>query len=549
MTAIFIAILNMSITASVVALAVILVRIPLKKAPKIFSYALWGVVLFRLVFPFSIESAFSLMPTSTNIIPQDIVFSQNPTMQTGLQFIDAPVNTAIFNALPLIENGTIPIHGIFTVISYVWFAGFIVLLAYAVMGYVNLKRRIRFATLIQDNIYETDNIRTPFVFGFIRPKIYFPTTINPSRHDYILKHEQIHIKRRDYLIKPFAYIIFALHWFNLLMWVAYFLMSKDIEMSCDEAVLIKTDEDIRKNYSMSLLSLSVKRVSLLSPIAFASGESNVKERIANVLKFKRAARRISVVSIMVVSVFLVGFSSDRVWAFDAQLGLNNSTSTSSTTLGLTDWHTNERGFRIANPEEVNEFGWAILNTYFSAFRHDWENWENTTFYLMGGAFALELGGDYYGTFTRSGSVSGDINDIDARFRFSPLPFDFSIDSVTGALVLASYYPIRQYITSNINPLAYGFEDIHIVGNGSEAINIEFRKMIIDFSVRLLEQSGFANSSIISADIVAAWANFFDSPINPINIEVGVSFANGKNAALSFQAYETQFVLEILRFYF
>jgi len=484
------------------------------------------------------------MPTSANIIPQDIVSPQSPAMQTGSQYIDAPVNTTIYNALPLIENGTNPIHAIFTVISYVWFVGFIVLLAYAIKGYVNLKRRIRFATLMQDNIYETDNIITPFVFGFIRPKIYFPTTIDPLRHDYILKHEQIHIKRLDYLIKPFAYIVFVLHWFNPIMWVAYFLMSKDIEMSCDEAVLKKTDEDIRKNYSMSLLSLSVKRVSLLSPIAFASGESNVKERIKNVLKFKRTARRVTIISIMVVSVFLVGFSSDRVWAFDAQLGLNSNTPTNSTTLRLTDWHTNEHGFRIANPEEVDEFGRAILNTYFSAFRHDWENWENTTFYLMGGAFALELDGDYHGRFTRSGSVSGDIGDLDTRFNSHP--FHFSVNSVTGELVSASYHPPLQYIISNINPLSPGFEDAPIIGNDFESINIEFREMLLDFSVRFFEQPGFASNDVISADIVGTWGNYF---YNLIGIDIGVSLANGNNATLSFHVLEAQFALEIIRFDF
>jgi len=309
MTGLFIAIVNMSITASVVALAVMLARIPLGKAPKIFSYTLWGVVLFRLVFPFSIESVFSLMPT--NAIPQDIILSHNPS--TGIQLFDAPLNTTVSGTLQAVipGNGTNPIHMTLVVAGYVWLVGFIALLLFAVIGYVSLKRRVYYATLVRDNIYETDKIKTPFVLGFIRPKIYFPATIDLSRHDYILKHEQVHIKRCDYLIKPLAYIAFALHWFNPIMWISYFLMSKDMEMSCDEAVLSKINDDIRSDYSTSLLSLSTVKVGFLSPIAFAFGKSNVKERVVNVLSFKKSGKWVVVVSTVAVMAFFAGFASNR----------------------------------------------------------------------------------------------------------------------------------------------------------------------------------------------------------------------------------------------
>jgi beta-lactamase regulating signal transducer with metallopeptidase domain len=310
MTAIFITILNMSITASVVALAVMLARVPLRKAPTIFSYVLWGVVLFRLVIPFSIESIFSLMPTTANVIPQDIAVSQNPVIHTGVPFIDL----AVSNALPVaaIESSINPFHVVLEVAGYVWLLGFVALMLYAAIGYMNLKRRVYFAILVRDNIFESDRIKTPFVLGLIHPKIYFPVAVNPEQHDYILKHEQTHIKRRDYIIKPFAFAVLALHWFNPVIWISYFLMSKDMEMSCDEAVLRKTNEDIRADYSTSLLSLSVEKVSLLNPIAFAFGESNVKERVANVLNFKKTTKWISVVSFIAVAVFLVGFTSNRV---------------------------------------------------------------------------------------------------------------------------------------------------------------------------------------------------------------------------------------------
>ena len=315
MTVLFITILNMSITASVVALAVMLVRLPLKKAPKIFSYALWAVVLFRLVVPFSIESIFSLMPASVNAIPQDIVVSQNPSIQTGIQFFDMLIivdygNIANYENIAASGNTVNPISTALNIAGYVWFVGFTALLLYAAIGYATLKRRVRYATLVRDNIFETDKIQTPFVLGFIRPKIYFPLTIDPRQQDYILKHEQTHIKRCDYLIKPIAFAVLALHWFNPLIWISYILMSKDMEMSCDEAVLRKSDDDIRGVYSSSLLNLAVKRTALLNPIAF--GESNVNERVLNVLSFKKPKVWVTVVSAAVVLLFLVGFASNRV---------------------------------------------------------------------------------------------------------------------------------------------------------------------------------------------------------------------------------------------
>ena len=312
MTVLFITILNMSITASVVALAVMLVRIPLKKAPKIFSYALWGVVLFRLICPISIASSLSFMPTSSTAIPQNIVSSQNPAIRTGLQFVDAPINAVIGTTItPIIQdNNTSPIYMFLEIAGYVWLIGFAIMTLFAIISYVRLKRRVYYATLIRDNIFETDRINTPFVLGFINPKIYVPIGLDTSQHEYILKHEQTHIKRLDYIIKPFAFIVFALHWFNPFMWVAYILMAKDIEMSCDEAVLRNTDKDIRSAYSSTLYNLSVKRSILLSPLAF--GESNAKSRIRNVVHFKKPSTLLIIISCLFMSIFLLGFSLNKV---------------------------------------------------------------------------------------------------------------------------------------------------------------------------------------------------------------------------------------------
>jgi len=324
MTALFISILNMSITASVVALAVMLVRIPLKKAPKIFSYVLWGVVLFRLICPVSFESPISFIPFNDDPIQTPIrldpversVIEDNVSFGSALDAAYHAVGDALNGGLGSItvytdsapEGYRQAYHSEVWLIfgSYIWTFGITVLLLYAVITYVRLKRRVYYATLVRDNVYETDKINTPFVLGFIRPKIYMPLGIDPTQQEYIFCHEQTHIRRRDYLIKPFAFIILALHWFNPIIWVSYFLMSKDMEKSCDEAVLKKTDVDIRDIYSSSLLNLSIKKTSLLSPLAF--GESDVKSRVKNVLDFKKPSRVVIVAAIALVVVLSIGFA-------------------------------------------------------------------------------------------------------------------------------------------------------------------------------------------------------------------------------------------------
>ena len=228
MNGIFIAVLNMSVTASLVAAVVILARLLLKKAPKIFSYALWAVVLFRLLCPFSIESIISILPTNPEPIPQDIVTQAVPRIDSGINFIDNAVNNTIQPAQPVIqtdnyavapqsepENGLL--QAIITVSSYIWLCGIVIIIGYAVISYIKIKRRLFAATLVRDNIFETDRIKTPFVIGLVKPKIYIPMALKETESDYIIKHEQTHIKRKDHLIKILAFAGLAIHWFNPLI--------------------------------------------------------------------------------------------------------------------------------------------------------------------------------------------------------------------------------------------------------------------------------------------------------------------------------------------
>lgn len=304
----FIAVLNMSLTASFVALAVMIVRLLLKKAPKVFSYALWILVLFRLICPFTIQSALSLIPVKPQAIPKSIVYSQAPVINSGIPFIDNRVNVAITNSVSQANpaSSVSPIQTLMLVLACVWLVGIGVLLGYSLVSYYRLKYHLRTAIPVQGNIYETDRIKTAFVMGIISPKIYLPVGLSRMEFEYIVKHEQTHIKRFDYLIKPLAFIAVCVHWFNPVVWVSYIFAMGDMEMSCDESVIKGFGADIRADYSTSLLLLSAKRSGLLSPLAF--GETGVKARIRNVLNYRKPAFWVStaaVVAIIAAAVVLL----------------------------------------------------------------------------------------------------------------------------------------------------------------------------------------------------------------------------------------------------
>ena len=309
MSGVFIDVINMSISAGCVALIVVLIRLLLKKAPKKYAYMLWAIVFFRFIVPFTIQLPASAVPIAPNPIPQNIAFSESPSIQSGVAVIDNSVNSAIDEALAT-ENRAErlnPIQLVLEIGSVIWLIGIIALLLYVVIGYLHLQKRVKTSIRVKDNIYETDRIKTPFVFGVIHPKIYVPIGIDSLESQHVIMHEQTHIARRDYIIKPLAFLAVTIHWFNPLVWVAYLLMAQDMEQSADERVMNKSEYDIRGVYSSSLLSLTAKRSGLLSLLAF--GEIGVKARIANILKYRKPALWISIVATVIVvtsSVLLAG---------------------------------------------------------------------------------------------------------------------------------------------------------------------------------------------------------------------------------------------------
>lgn len=308
MEKIFLSVLNMSLTASFVIVMIMLARLPLKKAPKIISYTLWAVAGFRLVFPFSFESVFSLLPFKSAPIPQDIAMQTVPRIDSGINIIDNSLSAILPAANPHASINPLQIWVFLG--SYIWLFGVAVMLLYSVVSIVLLKHRFCGAILIEKNLYEADNLKTPFVIGLFPPKIYIPSRLSDEERRYIVLHEQTHIRRCDHIVKMFAYLVLCLHWFNPLAWAAFILMSADMEMSCDERVMRELGGGIKNAYSLSLVRVAAGRKILNgSPLAF--GEGGMKERVKNVLNFKKSSRVIIIAAVTLVAILSVGFAANR----------------------------------------------------------------------------------------------------------------------------------------------------------------------------------------------------------------------------------------------
>lgn len=290
-------ILNMSLTAGVVILFVLLMRLLLRKAPKILSYALWLVVLFRLLCPVSLTAEFSLLQvvdppleavtdhtSAVSYVPRDVVHNPTPAVELPLP----GVGEAITGALPQEEEQTVadPLEAPMAIATIVWLMGVAALAGYGVVSLIRLRRRLVGAVPLEKQVYLADHIDTPFVLGLVRAKIYLPSALPERERGYILLHERHHIRRLDHVVKLVAFLALCIHWFNPLVWLAFTLLGKDMEMSCDEAVMKKLGEDVRADYSASLLSLSTgRRIIAGAPLAF--GEGDPRDRVKNVLAWRR----------------------------------------------------------------------------------------------------------------------------------------------------------------------------------------------------------------------------------------------------------------------
>lgn len=293
-------VVSMSLTAGLVILAICAARLLLRQAPKKFSYWLWAGAAFRLVCPFSFPAAFSLLalaPAAQTVAETGPLTEVSYLPGAGLPAA-APGVGAADAVLPQ-AAGAGQALGLWEVLGLVWLLGAAALLIGALVAYLRVKGQVATAVKFAHNVYECGAFRSPFVLGFFRPKIYIPFGLEPRQREHVLCHESAHIQRRDYLIKPLGFLLLAIHWFNPLVWLAFHLMSRDMEMSCDEKVLSQLGEEARREYSLSLLSIgSRRRFPAPNPLAF--GETGVKERVVNVMKFRRAKRWVTVAAAVAV---------------------------------------------------------------------------------------------------------------------------------------------------------------------------------------------------------------------------------------------------------
>ncbi len=307
MSAVFLKIVNMSISASWIILVVLLLRMLLKKAPRWITVLLWGVVGIRLICPFSIESAVSLIP-SGEIIRPEIMMDKTPEINSGIPAIDHMVNPIIGGLFtPDPATSANPLQLWIPVFAVIWIVGMIGLLSYTVISYIRVKRKIGTAILFRDNIFQSENITSPFVLGIVKPKIYLPFHMSKQDESLVIAHEEAHIKRKDHLWKPLGFMILTLHWWNPLVWLAYVLLCRDIEMACDEKVVKELTREQRADYSQALLTCSVnRRVLAACPLAF--GEVRIMERVKGVLNYQKPAFwlvAVSVIALIAASVCLL----------------------------------------------------------------------------------------------------------------------------------------------------------------------------------------------------------------------------------------------------
>ena len=297
MNELFLKIINMSISASWLVLAVLLLRIALKKAPKWVNVLLWGIVAVRLAFPFSIESALSLIPSAETISP-GIMMDTVPSVQTGVPAINNVINPVIGSSLaPAPGASANPLQIWIPILSIVWAVGVAALLLYTAVSYWRLRCKVSEAVILRDNIYQSENVASPFVLGIIKPKIYLPYHMDGQDLSHVVSHEQAHIRRRDHWWKPLGFLLLTIHWFNPLMWLAYVLLCRDIELACDEKVIKELDNEQRADYTQALVACSVNRRMIAAcPLAF--GEVGVKERVRSVMNYKKPAFWIIILAVI-----------------------------------------------------------------------------------------------------------------------------------------------------------------------------------------------------------------------------------------------------------
>ncbi|MBR1770812.1 MAG: hypothetical protein IJ747_02140 [Lachnospiraceae bacterium] len=306
MSALLIKILNSGINATWLILAVVILRLALKKAPKWIFGILWALVAVRLVCPVSLESVFSLLP-SGEVVPANIEMQPRPEINSGVTVINRAVNPVLSDTFAPAQGSSVnPLQVVLAVAAIVWIVGMMSMLLYAVLSFLLLRRTVRASVPVGERVMACDEVKTPFILGVIRPVVYVPSTLSGETYEMVIAHEMAHIRRRDHWWKPLGFFLLAVYWFHPACWLAYILFCRDIEAACDEKVIKDRDRAYMAAYSQALLDLSVPRRSIAAcPLAF--GEAGVKERVKGVLHYKKPAFWVIIAAILVCGVVAVCF--------------------------------------------------------------------------------------------------------------------------------------------------------------------------------------------------------------------------------------------------
>ena len=308
MESLFIKLLNNSISAGWLVFAVLLARLLLKKAPKKFRCALWGLVGLRLALPVRLQSVFSLIPSAVTV-SENIMLDPTPTVNSGISALDSAVNPVVaasFTPEPWASAN--PLQILIFAASVLWLAGLAALLLYSAVSWLRLRRRVAESVPLRSNIRLCHRVDSPFVLGIFKPRIYLPLGMDEGSMELVIAHEQAHIRRRDNLTKPLAFLLLAVYWFNPLLWIAFILLCRDMELACDERVL-RERSGIRKAYASALLQCSVPHhPAAVCPVAF--GEVGVKQRIKSILNDKKPALWLTAAAVVLIVVLALCFLTD-----------------------------------------------------------------------------------------------------------------------------------------------------------------------------------------------------------------------------------------------
>ena len=307
----FLKLANMSISASWLVLVILVLRLVLKKAPKWVNVLLWGIVAVRLICPFTIESALSLIP-STQTILMNIEMAAKPAIDSGVEVVNSMVNPMIAASFtPNPAASANPLQIWIPLAAVIWAFGMVLMFLYTAISYWRLNRRIDAAVRYRDNIFQSENVSSPFVLGIIKPKIYLPFQMNEQDLQHVVAHEQSHIRRKDHWWKPFGFLLLTIHWFNPLMWLAYVLLCRDIELACDEKVIKELDNEQRADYTQALVSCSINRRMIAAcPLAF--GEVGVKDRVKTIMNYKKPTFWLILVALILCVIVAVCFLTDPI---------------------------------------------------------------------------------------------------------------------------------------------------------------------------------------------------------------------------------------------